>query len=1547
MRRAASVCPILVLILISTSIALGQGSKPEASKVEHDNDDPAGRLLWFMEGRQTPDGSLPAVKLNEAMRQKFELRTTRELQMRQMMQTLGPGLAPAGTTVGDGSTVWTPLGPAPILPNATEGVNWNAISGRVSAVAVDPSDSTGNTIYVGGATGGVWKSTNAAAADPTAVIWTPIIDQQQTLAVGAIAVSPDGGTVLVGTGEAKTAIDSYYGQGILRSTDRGATWTLITGDSSGHSLLGVGVAKIAFNTANPNVVVAATTSTGVGNATGAFTTGVSTSGLWRSGDGGATWTAIQSGVTDGGTPIFLSAAHSVVYNAAAGKFFAQYRFHGIYQSADGLIWTRLDKQPDPILTTTACPANPISSDCPMYRAEMAVVPGKNEMYVWYVDWNGTAAANDHGVWLSTDGGANWSGLDKAGIDACATGGSSTEGGCSVSQGYFYNLTIGAMANPTDSNLTDVYVGAVNLFKCTLDPRSTGTASRCQIANPEPKRFMNITHVYGLGSCGFGGFAKIHPDQHAIAIPANLSSIIYFGNDGGVYRTTNPAGLNTGTCGSQPAGGMPFDSLNTNIGSMTQFVWATPHPTDKTGFIGGAQDNASTMTSSSITGTTTSTNGKSFVPYAGGDGGYDAIRTDTGQTILYSTFTNVDIWTCSNGFNCTSVDNVVVRNSDLTQTGWGGSDNSAFYAPWLLDPYDPSKLILGSCRVWRGISTPGPTQLYEGVILSQKLGNNVPGSLFCAKGSTTATSDPNVSALAAGGPKSATAGTAKVIYAAIYPSTSVWMTTNADSLSTWSNVSPSVLNPNGWKISSLTIDQAGDPTGMTVYATIQGFGGAHVIKSTNGGTSWASITGNLPDSPANTLAIDPDDHTVVYVGTDVGVFVTTNNGTSWVEVGPTLPGPVGASGFLPNTPVSHLAFSTAGGLKRLMAATYGRGIWLTDLTTTSPQASFDQTSLDFGSLPVNTISASQALNLTNSGSADMTISSIAIGGTNPTSFAISSDTCPRSPSTLTVGSSCTINVTATPKAAGPLNGTVAVSDNAPGSPQSVPLTVTGTLLFTVSPNSVTFPAQLVGTSSAATAISITNDTPAAQSITTLDITGTNAADFIKDAGCVGANLAASTGSCTMNVTFTPTATGNRVAVLTIHSTGNADSVVNLSGTGAVPTIGIAPSSVSFGAQKVGQTSAAQNVTLTNTGGVDLHISAIATTSPYAAILNTCGPLPKSLAPNASCVVQVTFTPASVGAAPATNLIITDDTNALPGTTHAVALTGTGGLGNGTLSGGPLTFSGTPITSNSTTKDLTLTNSGRVATTISGITFTGTNAAEFAQTNTCNGSVAAGANCTITVTFKPTATGNRAATISVADDGTASPSTTTVSGTGEDFTQSTGTSTSTVSAGGIATFTMTETPAGGSFTNPITFTCSGLDATMGCSFNPAQVTPGASATTTSVTITTRKGGSTTPVLQGSARQHRGGSPLLAFWLGLPGMVVLFPTIGNRKFGWKKKLGLTMLLLILLSMVLSMAGCGGGNSSTTSFTAGTSVGAHSINIVATSGSLSRTTPVTVTVQ
>jgi hypothetical protein len=192
--------------------------------------------------------------------------------------------------------------------------------------------------------------------------------------------------------------------------------------------------------------------------------------------------------------------------------------------------------------------------------------------------------------------------------------------------------------------------------------------------------------------------------------------------------------------------------------------------------------------------------------------------------------------------------------------------------------------------------------------------------------------------------------------------------------------------------------------------------------------------------------------------------------------------------------------------------------------------------------------------------------------------------------------------------------------------------------------------------------------------------------------------------------------------------------------------------------LGTTSAAQVVTLTNGTATALSISSIANSGGNATDFpetNNCG---TSLAAGSSCTINVTFKPTNINHR-ATSLILTDGAG-----TQTVALSGTSTAAS--FSPTSLTFAAQTVGTTSAGQNITLSNaSGGTAITITGITITGTNPTDFAQTNTCGTSVAPKKSCIITVTFTPTATGTRSAAVSVADNGGLSPQTVPLTGTGQ--------------------------------------------------------------------------------------------------------------------------------------------------------------------------------------
>src|SRR5262249_4332674 len=102
---------------------------------------------------------------------------------------------------------------------------------------------------------------------------------------------------------------------------------------------------------------------------------------------------------------------------------------------------------------------------------------------------------------------------------------------------------------------------------------------------------------------------------------------------------------------------------------------------------------------------------------------------------------------------------------------------------------------------------------------------------------------------------------------------------------WTDVTP---NPSAtYPISSIEVDRH-DLTGKTAYVTVEGFGVPHIFETTTAGSSWSDVTNNLPDAPVESIAVDPDDPNVLYVGTDIGAFISLNAGASWQILGTGLP-----------------------------------------------------------------------------------------------------------------------------------------------------------------------------------------------------------------------------------------------------------------------------------------------------------------------------------------------------------------------------------------------------------------------------------------------------------------------------------------------------------------------------------------------------------------------------------------------------------------------------------------------------------------------------------
>ena len=331
------------------------------------------------------------------------------------------------------------------------------------------------------------------------------------------------------------------------------------------------------------------------------------------------------------------------------------------------------------------------------------------------------------------------------------------------------------------------------------------------------------------------------------------------------------------------------------------------------------------------------------------------------------------------------------------------------------------------------------------------------------------------------------------------------------------------------------------------------------------------------------------------------------------------------------------------------------------------------------------------------------------------------------SAITVSSNETLNAIAT----------------APGYAQSATASATYTFVYpavTFTPASVAFGNQTVNTTSGSQTVTLTNSGGAALTIASIAFTGTNASSFAQTNTC-GASLAAGAG-CNISITFAPTSVASYSAALAVtDNASGSPHTVALSGSGtaaSAPVAVLTPASLSFTAA-AGTTSAAQTVTLSNTGSVPLTITGIsAPSSPLMGLFNetsNCGP---SLAAGASCAISVTFAPVTTGGVTG-NILVTDNAAGSPQT---VTLTGTGVNPPGpTFTPYTLAFGNQVVTTTSAPLTATLTNTGADTLVIDGglPTILGAGAASISATSNCPSSLAPAATCTVSAVFTPSGLG----------------------------------------------------------------------------------------------------------------------------------------------------------------------------------------------------------------
>lgn len=646
--------------------------------------------------------------------------------------------------------------------------------------------------------------------------------------------------------------------GVWRTTNSGASWTPLT-----DNLASLSIGDLAWDLtdATHNTFFVAT-----GEGPAGFYYGA---GIFRTTDGGTSFTKLA-----GSTPFEKMAISNFVVDPANAMNMVACVTSGSHVPGSGApgpdantgVWRSTDGGTTftQVVTTNRCES-------------LSVTPG--DFATQYASFTGTFGPTD-GLYKSTNGGAAWTQLTT-----------------DLPDGPYERLEIGIGSGASTAT---IYVGgrgsgATRLYKST-NAGANFTAlsqdyctSQCFYDNYIAVSPANADIAY-FGGVGLfrtldggttfdqpgtgGGGGAIHVDHHlGVFDPNDATGNTFLElNDGGIYRASdadNAAALSVG-----------FVAVSANVGSVQPYDMDV-HPTDPTVFVTGNQDNGTTQRQGSDV----------WVEYCGGDGGYTMIDHTTPDrrycTTAYTTGTGgtLDVfWTVNAG-----ADNYNPNQGTMTL---GASETAEFIWPLEMDPNTSMTLYAGSQRVWKSVD--GGSNWTPATLGS--LDFNVT-NIFVAQANSL-----HVWATKTNG--------------------EVWQST--DGGTTWNNRTTAALP--GRYATSVVVH----PTDVnTVFVTYSGFSSTtpagHVFKSTDGGLTWANsgtlrgAPGNLPDIPVNTIAINPLNPNFVFVGTDIGAYISANGGAMWEKFA-----------NLPNAPVTRIKPSQ--GANILAIATNGRGVWTTPLTS---------------------------------------------------------------------------------------------------------------------------------------------------------------------------------------------------------------------------------------------------------------------------------------------------------------------------------------------------------------------------------------------------------------------------------------------------------------------------------------------------------------------------------------------------------------------------------------------------------------------------------------
>jgi hypothetical protein len=427
------------------------------------------------------------------------------------------------------------------------------------------------------------------------------------------------------------------------------------------------------------------------------------------------------------------------------------------------------------------------------------------------------------------------------------------------------------------------------------------------------------------------------------------------------------------------------------------------------------------------------------------------------------------------------------------------------------------------------------------------------------------------------------------------------------------------------------------------------------------------------------------------------------------------------------------------------------------------------SLSFGNQFLNTTSTpAQQVTLSNTGLVPLTISNI--GTTGNFNVTTGGGACSTG-TPVAAGGSCYIYVTFTPASTGSNTGSLTVTDNSnavPNSQQMTSLSGTGTVPVAGLPLSLSFGNEPLHASSTPQQVTLNNTGSAPLTISNIGASGNFSVTTGAGACSTGTPVAAG-GFCYIYLIFTPQSTGSNTGTLTVTDnsggTPGTQQMTSLSGTGTVPVAGLSPS-LTFGNQTLNTTSGSLSVTLNNTGNAPLNISSIGASGSFAVSTgaSACSTF-TPVAVSGSCYIYLTFTPTGVGTNSGT-LYVYDNSNGVNGSLQTANLSGTGIGPVAAVSTPSLPFGNQDLGTTSGAEKVTLSNTGNATLSISSIGVSG-NFALTTGTGACGTSLAAGASCSIYMTFSPTSTGSLGGMLTITDNSNGvggSQQTVSLSGTG---------------------------------------------------------------------------------------------------------------------------------------------------------------------------------------